>query len=214
MITIKTFAFNSFQVNSFVLHDATGSCVIIDPGCYTPAEKQTLKDYIDSNGLKPVKIIATHMHIDHILGLKFVADQYQIGLACHKDAEQFIRSAEGSATVFGFELEGTVNPDQYLEDETFFKFGDSSIRILHTPGHADGSICLVLEDEKVVITGDVLFRDSIGRTDLPTGDFDVLMESINTKLFTLDDGFKAYPGHGPATSIGHEKINNPFVRIQ
>ncbi len=213
MITIKAFAVNSFQVNSFVLHDESGSCIIVDPGYYTEFEKQALKEYIDSNNLKPVKIIATHTHIDHILGMKYVADTFDIGLACHKDSEQFIRSAHGSASVFGFELEGTINPDQYLENGELFKFGNSEIRIIHTPGHAAGSICLILENEKSVITGDVLFRDSIGRTDLPTGDFDVLMESINTQLFTLDDGFTAYPGHGPTTTIGYEKVNNPFVKI-
>ena len=163
--------------------------------------------------MKPVLLVNTHTHIDHILGNSFIASHYKLKLAAHKDSAQFIHRAKGQAQMFGMEMDSTKSIDIFLSEEETLDFGHSSLQILLTPGHADGSLCFYSEKDNFVITGDVLFNQSIGRTDLPTGDYDLLQKSIWEKLFTLPDETTAYPGHGPETEIGFEKIHNPFVAI-
>lgn len=213
MITIKRFPFNSFQVNTYVLSDEKKACIIIDAGMDNPLEENEITDYIDSNNLKPEMLVNTHTHVDHILGCAFLAEKYGIKFTAHKDCEMFLKRAKESAAMFGIKIENVKPIDSYLDDAGTFNFGNSTLEILHTPGHADGSLCFYSENDKFVITGDVLFNQSIGRTDLPTGDYDVLQKSIWEKLFTLPDETVAYPGHGPETTIGFEKIHNPFVAI-
>ncbi len=213
MIKIQAFSFNAFQVNCYIVSNDEGKCFIVDPGCSTKNEKQRLYNYISSENLTPELIIYTHAHIDHILGAKAVAEHYQIKVAGHKDGEYFLDSATSSASLYGMEFDGSAYPEIYLNESAPLMLGEEKIQILETPGHADGSISLYMENDNFVIVGDVLFRDSIGRTDLPTGDYDVLMNSINSKLFTLSDDTTVYPGHGPSTSIGYEKVNNPFVKV-
>ena len=213
MISVMQFTFNPFQENTYVLSDDTGSCIIIDPGMEDMAEQEMLTGYIESNNLKPALLVNTHAHIDHILGNQFVAKCYNLQLAAHRDSVQFLRSAASQAQLFGLQL-GEVKPvDIYLEDGEFLRFGKSSLEIFLTPGHADGSLCFYSKDDGFVITGDVLFNQSIGRTDLPTGDYETLQKSIWEKLFTLPDNTIVYPGHGPETTIGNEKTHNPFVAI-
>lgn len=212
MIHIKVFVFNPFQENTYLLYDETNECVIIDPGCYNPDEELELVKFIEENGLIPVKLINTHTHIDHILGNNFIHEKYGLKPMVHKAGEVFLESAPEHGKMFGFSLNEMIMPEKYLEDNQHVKFGNSSLEVLYTPGHVDGSVCLVHFEKNFVISGDVLFNGSVGRTDLPTGDFDLLAESITKKLYTLPDHFKVYPGHGPVTTIGEEKAGNPFVR--
>lgn len=213
MITVKQFPFNPFQVNTYVLSDETKECIIIDPGMQGQNEEQELTDYIDANGLKPVLLLNTHAHIDHIIANNFVAEKYNLQLNAHKDCVGFLTNAASYAESFGLKIAGVKSIDNFIGNEEVIKFGDSTIQVLHTPGHADGSLCFYSEKDAFVITGDVLFNQSIGRTDLPTGNYDLLQQSIWEKLFTLPDNTIAWPGHGPETNIGFEKLHNPFVAI-
>ncbi len=213
MITIEKFVFNAFQENTFLLYDETKECIIIDPGCYEEHEKNHLQDFISSNGLKPVKQIYTHCHVDHILGNNFIIETYGLKPEIHEAGLQFLLRGHEQGRIYGFQMEENATTDLFIKEGDIVKFGNSELKVVYTPGHADGSICFINDDQKFVITGDVLFRDSIGRTDFPTGDFDVLMQSIHEKLFTLEDDFTVYCGHGPETSIGYEKVNNPFIRF-
>lgn len=213
MIKIKRLAFNAYQVNTYILHDETGECVIIDPGMDGENEKQTFDDYITSNNLKPVKLLNTHAHIDHIIANKYVSEKYNIKLFSHEHCTHFLHEAIIYASTFGLEMDGVKEIDLFLTDGEIVEFGKSKLKVLDTPGHADGSVCFYCEKDKFVITGDVLFRESIGRTDLKTGNYDLLQTSIWEKLFTLPGETTAYPGHGPETQIGYEKLHNPFVAI-
>jgi len=211
MIQISTFAFNSFGVNTYLLYDETNECLIIDPASQYTQEEQELSDFIEANRLKPVRMINTHAHIDHILGNTFVCEKYNLKPEAHIAGLKFYEIAPASGSVFGISVGKVIMPVDFLEEGDIVKIGNFSLKVLYTPGHADGSICLVNEEGSFVITGDVLFRESIGRTDLPTGNLDKLLESIRLKLFTLPDQYIVYPGHGPTTTIGFEKRNNPFI---
>jgi len=211
MISIKIFVFNAFAVNGFVLYDETGECVIVDPGCHTEDEKAKLAGFIESNNLKPVIMINTHFHIDHILGNHFVCKRYGLKPTGHADGSVFWETTREYGSAFGLDIDKVEKTEIFVEEGDIIRFGHSELEVRYTPGHAAGSICLVNHLQKFVIAGDVLFYGSIGRTDLPTGDFDTLMDSIKTRLFVLDDDYTVYPGHGPKTSIGFEKRNNPFI---
>jgi len=213
MITIKRFTFNPFQENTYVLSDESKECIIIDAGMDGYREENELLTYISTNGLKPVLQVNTHCHIDHILGNSFVAKTFLVDLAAHKDGAVFIERAAGQAEMFGINLGETKSIDKFINEKTILSFGNSLLKVLLTPGHADGSLCFYSVKDKLVISGDVLFNQSIGRTDLPTGNYEVLQKSIWEKLFTLPDDTVVYPGHGPETTIGFEKLHNPFVAI-
>ena len=208
---ITRFVFNSFGVNTYILKDDNGKCLIIDPACQYESEESELLDYIASNHLKPVGMVNTHFHVDHIVGNTMICKTFHLKPQCHKNCKMFWETAAEFGAVFGIKLENLIIPFDFIEEGDIITFGNSSVEVLYTPGHADGSICLVNHAERYVVSGDVLFRDSIGRTDLPTGDFDTLYSSITTKLFSLPDDYIVYPGHGPETSIGYEKLNNPFL---
>ncbi|MCX6282738.1 MAG: MBL fold metallo-hydrolase [Bacteroidetes bacterium] len=212
MIQLERFTFNTFMVNTYVLYDETKEAVIVDAACHEPFEKQGLSDFIQDSGLKIVRHINTHCHIDHILGSLFVAEKYGIHPEFHKAGLPFLTEAKSIAQTFGYTFEGLPGHGGFLEDGDVINFGNSSLGVLYTPGHADGSVCFYCPADGFVITGDVLFRDTVGRTDLPSGDFDLLMESIRTKLFTLPEDTVVYPGHGGETTIGYEMVNNPFIR--
>jgi len=212
MLNIERFVFNTFMVNTYVIYDETGEAVVIDAACYDEKEKAALSDFIKKKGLKVVRNINTHCHIDHILGNGFIEEQYGIKPEYHKDSVPFFRTAAEIGASFGYQVAKIPEAARYLEEGELIRFGNTELSVLYTPGHAAGHVCLYDEAEKFVITGDVLFRDTIGRTDLPSGDFNLLMDSIKNKLFTLPGDVTAYPGHGPETTIGYEKVNNPFVR--
>lgn len=209
---IKSFAFNPFQENTYVVYDETKDCIIIDPGCYTEKEKTELRRFITSERLKPVKLINTHCHIDHVLGNKFASELWNLELYMHKEDLPLLENAGNIGKMYGFEdYEGSPYPKHFLAQNDMLTFGDSSFKILFTPGHAPGHICLYSKENNLVISGDVLFQGGIGRTDLPGGDYDTLIESIKTKLLPLDENTIIYCGHGPSTSIGKEKRSNPFL---
>jgi glyoxylase-like metal-dependent hydrolase (beta-lactamase superfamily II) len=208
---INRLVFNSFGVNTYVLSDNTGKCLIIDPACYGIQEENRLAAFISENNLQPVGMVNTHFHIDHILGNTFVCNTYNLSPKCHNKSRMLWESAAELGRAYGFIIENIITPTDFVTDGDIISFGNSSVQVVYTPGHADGSICLVNHDEHYVISGDVLFRDSIGRTDLPTGNYEILRESITTRLFTLPHDYTVYPGHGPETKIGYENLNNPFV---
>lgn len=211
MVQVKTLTFNPFQVNTYILSDDTGECVIIDPACYEPQEEETLAGFVEKEGLKPVALLYTHCHIDHILGNNFAVRQFGLKPLTHKDSLPFLTNGRSQGKVFGFEVDDQILPKEYLEDGQEIAFGNQKLKALHTPGHAAGSLCFYHQDSGIVIAGDVLFHQSIGRTDLPTGDFELLIKSIEEKLLTLPDEVKVFPGHGPSTTIGEERRHNPFL---
>jgi glyoxylase-like metal-dependent hydrolase (beta-lactamase superfamily II) len=209
---VTALTFNQFQENTYIISDNTKECIIIDPGCYKDFERTELTDFIKTNNLKPVKLINTHCHIDHILGNKFVSEQWKLELYAHKEDLPLLANTGAVAKMYGFEkYEGSPYPKHFLEQGGTLKFGASELEIIFTPGHAPGHICLLSRKEGFIIAGDVLFNGSIGRTDLPGGDYDTLIKSIKTKLLPLDENTIVYCGHGPSTSIGKEKMNNPFL---
>jgi glyoxylase-like metal-dependent hydrolase (beta-lactamase superfamily II) len=213
MSIIKRFVFNPFQVNTYVISDDSGDCVIVDGACSDDKELGVLKDYLSSEGLTPVMLLNTHVHIDHIIGNYDICKTFDIPLAAHRDCERFIQGSSIHAEAFGLKMTGRKDIDIYLDENTPVKFGNTVLEVFDTPGHMDGSVCFYNREDNYVITGDVLFYQSIGRTDLETGDYDKLKKSIWSKLFTLDDKTVVYPGHGPETTIGAEKVGNPFVAI-
>jgi glyoxylase-like metal-dependent hydrolase (beta-lactamase superfamily II) len=213
MISIKSFVFNSFQTNTYILSDDTRECLIIDAACEDDYEKSILSGFIESNKLHPARLIYTHCHIDHTLGNTYVSEKYGLEPEVHQDGKLFWETAREFSSVFNVNYDKPMYPKKFLKDGDLIAFGTSSLQVLYTPGHADGSICLWNREQKFVIVGDVLFYGSIGRTDLPTGDYDKLMKSLWDKLFSLADETVVYPGHGPATTIGFEKINNPFINF-
>ena len=213
MISIKSFTFNPFQENTYLLSDETNECIIIDPGCYERHEKNELLSYITDENLKPTRLLNTHCHIDHVFGNKLISETYNLGLEMHKLDLPVLESVEQVAHVYGIpNVDESPKPSSFLDEGDKVKFGNSELDILFCPGHAPGHIVFVSHEQKFVIGGDVLFYGSIGRTDLPGGDHQTLIDSIKTKLFTLDDDYEVYSGHGPKTSIGFEKLNNPFLQ--
>ncbi len=210
-MTVDTFTFNPFQENTYILSDKTGECIIIDPGCYEPREKEELEGFILQRGLKPVRLINTHCHIDHVLGNRFVQDTYNLQLELSMLEIPLLNAVTEYGTQFGITCEASKEPFAFLVEGEPVTFGQTSLSLLHTPGHSPGGMCLYHEGEKVIVAGDVLFQMSIGRTDLPGGDYDTLIASIREKLFALPDDVTVYPGHGPSTTIGHEKQHNPFL---
>ena len=211
MISVKLFTFGPFQENTYVLFNETKDCIIIDPGCYEPNEKRQLADFIESKNLKPVKLLNTHSHIDHILGNNFVAGKYKLILEMHELDVPLLKAAPSYGQMWGIQAEPSPEPGVLLKEGDEVSFGNSKLKVIETPGHSAGSISFFNKETNFVIGGDVLFYGSIGRTDLPGGDFDTLIRSIKEKLFPLGDECKVYSGHGPATTIGFEKDNNPFL---
>ncbi len=210
---IQVFTFNQFFENTIIVFDKTKECVIIDPGCYTISEKDTLQKYISINNLVPVKLINTHCHIDHILGNNFIAKTYDLELETNANDMELIKSSNEIAQLYGFtDYEMSPLPKKFLNEGDTLEFGNSQFKILFTPGHAPGHISLYSEKDGLLISGDVLFNNSIGRTDLPGGNYDLLIESIKNKILTLNDNTIVYCGHGPSTTIGNERLNNPFLK--
>lgn len=211
MVQIKQFTFNPFQVNTYILYDDTGECVIIDASCYEKNEKKQLVSFIEENKLKPVLQLFTHCHIDHMLGSRFVSKTYRLKPLTHKDSLPFLENSKEYGKVFGFDVDKPVMPEIFIEEGDMLEFGNQELRVIHTPGHAAGSLCYYHKAGGFVIVGDVLFQGSIGRTDLPTGDHDLLIKSILQKLMVLPADTRVYPGHGPETTIGEERTANPYL---
>lgn len=210
MLQLRTFTFNPFSENTYVLINEKKECWIVDPGMYDNQETNEIIRFFEQHGLQPRGIINTHTHIDHILGIQALVDKYKIPFGMHIKDEPVLRNALGSAMMFGLPLSSVPKPDYFITEGVPLKLGEDELEVRFAPGHSPGSIIFYSADGKWVIGGDVLFAGSIGRTDLPGGDHDTLLGSIRTQLFTLPDDTVVFPGHGPSTSIGHEKATNPF----
>ncbi len=211
MISIQSFVFGPFQENTYILYDETKECVIIDPGCYDNRERSILSDFIVSNNLKPVKLLNTHCHLDHVFGNGFIAEKYKLELEINKNDQVVLDSYLTMAKMYNLNAEASPKPSHYIDEGDIIKFGNSKLEIVFTPGHSPGSITFYNQEEKFMIAGDVLFHGSIGRSDLPGGNHETLIKSIKNKLLPMGDAFKVYSGHGIATSIGFERVNNPFL---
>ncbi len=211
MIQIRKFTFNPVQENTYVLYDKTGECILVDPGCYFQHEREQLEEFIKEQSLTVVKIITTHCHFDHIMGVEWARHNFKAPWVCHKEDQFLIDSFVESGDKYGIPVEPIDAPDSYVDESTTLSFGESEIKLLHIPGHSPGSLVLHSSEQKFVIVGDVLFQGSIGRTDLPKGNFEQLIEGIKTKLMQLPEDTISYCGHGAETTIGTEKQTNPFL---
>lgn len=210
---VKAFTFNPVQENSYILYNDQQKCVIIDPGCYFPEERQALKDFIDKSGLEPHWLLNTHCHLDHVFGNKFVAETWGLTLHIHPEEKKVLEFAPTSGEMWQLPFENYEGELVFLREGGTISIGEDQLSILFTPGHSPGSLSFYAEKEGFVIGGDVLFNGSVGRTDLPGGSFTTLFQSIQTRFFTLPDETKVYSGHGPETTIGFEKMNNPYVKL-
>jgi glyoxylase-like metal-dependent hydrolase (beta-lactamase superfamily II) len=213
MLHVQTFVFNPFQENTFVLHDDTRECIVIDPGCSDDMERKELRSFIDDRQLKVKLLLNTHCHIDHVLGNYFVKETFKVNLLIHPAEKPVLKAVEVYAPGYGYPLYQDVTPDGYLEEGDFIKFGNQSLTVLFVPGHSPGHVAFYDAQHRILIGGDVLFYNSIGRTDLPGGNHELLIHSIHTKFFILPDYVQVYPGHGPETTIGFEKKTNPFCAV-
>ncbi|MBN8836697.1 MAG: MBL fold metallo-hydrolase [Sphingobacteriia bacterium] len=211
MITVKVFTFSPIQENTYVLYNEKGQALIIDPGCYFSAEQETLKIFLQTQGLTPIQLLNTHCHLDHVFGNKWIHKQYGLELYIHEKEQPVLERAQQSGLKWGMPFENYEGPLHFLAQGDWVTLGEDRLQIILAPGHSPGSICFYNEEQGFVIGGDVLFNMGIGRTDLPGGDHATLLNSIKTKLFVLPDATKVYPGHGITTTIGYEKNNNPFL---
>ena len=211
MADVQFFTNNPYQENTYILYDESGECAIIDPGMETAAEQNRLVNFISQNRLKPVLLLNTHCHIDHVLGNKFIFDQYGLKPKFNEGELPLLEAAVAYAPAMGIRYEPSPLPDEYLPETGTIKFGNTQLQLIFAPGHSPAHLCFYDERANLLIGGDVLFRNSIGRTDLPGGDFVTLVKNIEEKLFTLPDDCTVYPGHGPETTIGFEKETNPFL---
>lgn len=211
MVKIKPFVFNSFQVNTFVLSDDTQDAIIIDPACSSELEKKELISFIEEQKLQVKYIANTHAHIDHILGVPDLKDYFKVPFYLHSDDQLLLNNAQNSALMFGFDFNASLSIDNKMDELSTLEFGNTKLTLLHVPGHSPGSIVFYSETDNFAIAGDVLFRGSIGRTDLPGGNHEQLINGIKTKLLTLPTETLVLSGHGPHTTIGDEHDTNPFL---
>lgn len=211
-MTIKTFTFSPFQENTYVLHDETNQAIIIDAGCLNDGEKRILKMYIDENKLTLIHLLNTHLHLDHQFGNKFIYQTYGIKPEACEEDEFLLQNVSIQARLFGLAFNETAQEiGSYITDNQEIKFGNTSLKALHVPGHSPGSMAFYSEKDGILFAGDVLFQGSIGRTDLEKGDYATLIRSIQNRLLPLPDSTVVYCGHGPATTIGDERVNNPYL---
>ncbi len=213
MLNVQSFTFNPFQENTYVLYNENKDCCIIDPGCYFEQERKDLTDFIAQNGLRPVYLLNTHCHIDHIFGNEGVRQTYGLDLHLHPLEEGVLAFGPLTGEKYAVAFTPYTGALNFISERDVIKIGDEELQILFTPGHSPGSIAFYSKAHKFVIAGDVLFEGSVGRTDLPGGSFEVLEQSIKTKLYTLPSDVIVYPGHGGSTTIGDEMKTNPFVKM-
>ncbi len=211
MLKIARLTLNPFGVNTYILSAESGDAIIVDAGCSNNHEREQLIKYVERNQLRPVMTINTHAHIDHIVGVDAVKEAFGIEWGLAEAGSIMLGGAMVSAQMYGFEMHEAPRVDFTLSDGQEIALGEDIIRVISTPGHSAGGVCFYVPSCEVLISGDTLFRGSIGRTDLPTGDYNALMESIVTKILPLGDDIQVLPGHGDSTTIGTERNTNPFV---
>jgi len=212
MISIKQFTFNPVRENTYILFDETDECAIIDPGMYDAAEQNEVVNFIKEQGLKPVLLLNTHCHYDHVFGNKFVYDQWGLKPQFHKGELYVLQAIPGYVPQMGLHYELSPEPEVFLPESGKVSFGNSQLELIFAPGHSPAHLCFYAAGDNFLIGGDVLFYTSIGRTDLPGGNHSQLINSIKNNLFILPDDCRVYPGHGPSTTIGFEKKHNPFLQ--
>lgn len=213
MLQIKTFTFNPVQENTYLLYNEAGEACLIDPGCYFPHEEKQLDDFVLAKGLKVVLLINTHCHLDHVFGLRWAAAHYGLTPHIHPNEEMVLKQGAITGKMWGLPFVNYEGPLVWLAENQTIKLGQDELQVIFAPGHSPGHVCFYCKKQGFVINGDVLFRESIGRTDLPGGNHRVLIESIQTQLLTLPDATVVYTGHGPSTTIGYEKRNNPYLNM-
>jgi glyoxylase-like metal-dependent hydrolase (beta-lactamase superfamily II) len=212
MFQVKSFTFNPVQENTYLLYNEHKECIIIDPGCYYDHEKEELKSFINLNKLQPKFLLNTHCHLDHVFGNKFIAEEYKITLNSHPLEKKLLEMAPASGLMFNLPFDNYQGEVNYLEEGDKIFLGDDELEVIHAPGHSPGSICFYCKKQHFIIGGDVLFYNSIGRTDLPGGNHEHLISSIKEKLFKLPGDTKVYSGHGSTTRIGAEIKENPYLK--
>lgn len=212
MLQLRSFTFNPFQENTYILFNENKECWIIDPGMFDEREQKVLTEYIDQHNLLPQAIINTHAHIDHILGIDFVAQRYNIPFYLHEAELPILNNATNTARMFGFAYDGVKTAAQFISEHENLKLGSDELEVRFVPGHSPGSIAFYNAKENWVISGDTLFHGSIGRTDLLMGNHETLINSIKTHLLSLPDETIVYSGHGAPTTVGNERNSNPFIR--
>jgi hydroxyacylglutathione hydrolase len=213
MLYVQSFTFSPVQENTYILYNDEKQCCIIDPGCYFASEEEELKSFIREHGLTPVYLLNTHCHLDHIFGNRFVHKTYGLKLHLHKLEKQVLDYGPISGQMWQLPFDNYDGELVYIDEKDVIRLGSEELHILFTPGHSPGHICFYSKPHKFIIGGDVLFDGSVGRTDLPGGDFATLEQSIKTKLYTLPQDVIVYPGHGGSTTIGDEMKTNPFVNM-
>ncbi|MGI8584399.1 MAG: MBL fold metallo-hydrolase [Chitinophagaceae bacterium] len=211
MLKIKVFIFSPIQENTYLLYNEKNECIIIDPGCYFQHEQAELTAFIDKNQLTPKMLLNTHCHLDHVFGNKLFSETYNLTLHLHPKEEAVLQMAPASGLMFDMPFDNYQGKFIFLNEGEKVVLGEDELEIIHAPGHSPGSICFYCRAQKFIIGGDVLFNGSIGRTDLPMGSYNTLINSIKQKLFLLPDDVIVYSGHGTETTIGNEKKSNPFV---
>ena len=212
MTLVAKFTFNPFQENTYILYDDSKECIIIDPGCYHEEEKTELIAFIEKEGLQPVRLINTHCHIDHVFGNLFISKKYHLPLEIHEGELPVLNTVPQVAMMYGIPFSDPIpEVEKFIKEGDLITFGNTSLMSIFTPGHSPASLSFYCKASKFIIAGDVLFHGSIGRTDLPGGNYNTLISSIKDNLFPLGDDIEVYPGHGPKTTIGYEKSSNPFL---
>lgn len=211
MFQIKVFTFNPVQENTYLLYNEHNECIIIDPGCYYDHEKDELQSFINTNKLQPKILLNTHCHLDHVFGNKFIAEEYNLKLKAHTLEQPILEMAPTSGLMFNLPFDNYMGDVIFLEEGDVVSLRDDELKVIHAPGHSPGSICFYCEKQKFIIGGDVLFKNSIGRTDLPYGSHEDLIRNIKEKLLILPEDVIVYSGHGPTTTIGEEMESNPYL---
>ncbi|MBS4064913.1 MAG: MBL fold metallo-hydrolase [Chitinophagaceae bacterium] len=211
MFTVKAFTFSPVQENTYLLFNEQGYTIMIDPGCYFPEERDVLQNFITQNRLEPKLLLNTHCHLDHVFGNKWIHETWGLLLHIHEKEKKVLDFAPASGLMWNLPFDNYNAELVYLKEGETIQWGDDELELIFAPGHSPGHLCFYCRKQGFLIGGDVLFRESIGRTDLPGGDFNTLINSIRSGLFVLPDETIVYSGHGPATTIGHEKKYNPFL---
>ena len=202
--------FSPIEVNTYIITGDGKECIIIDCGCYGHDEEKKLEEMLESGSLEPVMLLDTHCHLDHVFGNRFMLERYGLRPRFHEGDRFNYKNAPKHSLMFGLSMEEPPEPEEYLADGEMITAAGLTLKVIAVPGHSPGGIAFYSETDGVVFTGDALFAGSIGRSDLPGGDHEQLMENIRRGLFTLPPDTVVYPGHGPETTIREEIAHNPF----